>query len=157
MSDGLHVLVAVDDSPASERALAYAGTLLGRNAGARVCLLHVAGPLPADLASEHPSDERRDAQAAWMTRARDEARPVLESARATLTDAGVEPDAVQTRTVDAPSGDFAGAILEAAKAAACGTVVVGRDSITWAPQLFHRHVGEGVTRQGRGLAVWIVG
>lgn len=158
MSEEMRVMVAVDDSAGSERALDYAGALLGNVPHARLCLLHVLGPLPAELAStEPPSDDQRDAQAAWMMEAREGARPLLERAKQALLGAGIGGDAVESHTVDSPEGDLAKAILAAAREARCDTIVVGRDAISWAPQLFHRHVGEDVVHEGRGVAVWVVG
>ncbi len=158
MSEEMRIMVAVDDSVASERAVGYAGALLGDVPRVRLCLLHVLGPLPAELAiSEPPSADQRDAQAAWMMEAREAALPLLERARQALLGAGIGEDAVESHTVDSPEGDLASAILEAAREARCDTIVVGRDAISWAPQLFHRHVGENVVHEGRGVAVWVVG
>lgn len=45
--DAKRILIAVDDSQASHRAVAYVGQMLSGATGIQVCLLHVPAPMPA--------------------------------------------------------------------------------------------------------------
>jgi nucleotide-binding universal stress UspA family protein len=161
MNEPFHVVVAIDDSEASERALAYAGSVLRNADGVMIYPLHVLGPVPPELGGASgatPTESQRDIQAAWMTAARADARPLLERARSALENCGIPADAIKPRTTEVSSGDdVAEAIVIGARSLGCGTVVVGRDSISWVPQLFYRHIAETVARDAGGMAVWIVG
>ncbi len=161
MNEQLRVLVAVDDSEASERALTYTGGLLAGRDGARIYPVHVLGPLPPELLGsegEAISDDRRNRQAAWMAEARSDAKPLLDKACRLLEGSGVRAGAIEPRTVECTKDDaVADTIVEAARASGCGTIVVGRESVSWAPQLFYRHIGETVVKEAADLAVWIVG
>jgi nucleotide-binding universal stress UspA family protein len=157
----VRVLVAVEASQASDQALEYAGAVLAGVPGVQVHPVHVVGPLPPDLRSgpgERVSDERRNAQAVWMTAARDEAKGVLERAAQRLRGAGIDAAAISPRVAELPSGtDVAACILEAARDLECDTIVVGREAISWVPSLLHPHVAERVARRATHAAVWIVG
>lgn len=119
--------------------------------------LHVLGPLPEALLGA-VSEQTRDAQAVWMADARASTKPLLEKARFTLERCGLAADTVEPRTAEAAKADdVAKMIVQAARSLDCCTVVVGRDSISWAPQLFYRHIAETVAREAGHMAVWIVG
>src|SRR5438093_9703499 len=64
MSNAKHILIAVDDSEASYRAVTYVGSIIGGCEGFRVCLLHALSPLPRELlefgGSEDPQQEERE-------------------------------------------------------------------------------------------------
>ena len=157
MRDPMRFLIAVDDSASSSQALSYAAEILPSAPDIRVVLLHALGPLPRLLADPDPTPEKRDDQAAWLLRARADAMPMLERAKEFLVAAGLDDDRIEAHSIDCPSGEFAEAILRAAGGADCGTIILGRDAISWAPQLLHRHIGERVVQGGKDLAVWLVG
>src|SRR5262249_21796494 len=64
MSNAKHILIAVDDSEASYRAVAYVGSIMSGCEGFRVCLLHALPPLPREFlefgGSEDPQQEERE-------------------------------------------------------------------------------------------------
>jgi nucleotide-binding universal stress UspA family protein len=167
MSNAKHILIAVDDSEASYRAVTYVGSLIGGCEGFRVCLLHALPPLPRELlefgGSEEPQQEERGeaclktAQAHWIEAVAQAAEPVFTRARHILHEARVPEDAVETQIVDTVNTqDTVLDILETAHARHCGTVVVGRESVHGLKALWTSHVSDAVMRQGEGLAVWVI-
>ena len=52
--------------------------------------------------------------------------------------------------------DFVRELLETAHKQNCGTIVVGRESYPSFKEMFHHHVGEELTRNGQGFAIWVV-
>jgi len=155
----LRVLVAVDASPASDRAVEYTGRVLGTLEGVQLYLVHVVGPLPDGVRAapgETLTNTRRDEQAAWMATAREDARGVLERAAQRLRSAGIDERAISLRTAELANGTVATCVLEAARDLDCDTIVVGREAITWVPNLLHPHIGERVVREATHAAVWIV-
>jgi nucleotide-binding universal stress UspA family protein len=167
MSNAKHILIAVDDSEASYRAVTYVGSIIGGCEGFRVCLLHALPPLPRELlefgGSEDPQQEEREEacikaeQARWIEAVAQAAEPVFTRAKHMLREARVPEDAVQTQIVDTVNTqDTVLDILEAAHARHCGTVVVGRKSYHGLTALVTSHVSDELISQGEGLTVWVV-
>ena len=167
MSNAKHILIAVDDSEASYRAVTYVGSIMRGGEGFRVCLLHVLPPLPRELlefgGSEDPQQEEREEtrikteQAHWIEAVAQAAEPVFTRAKHILHAARVPADAVETQIVDTVNTqDIVLNILETAHARHCGTVVVGRQSYHGLKVLLTSHVSDALISQGNGLAVWVV-
>jgi len=161
------ILVAIDDSEASNRALTYLATWLRGKNDFCVRLFHVLRPLPPELLEfpgsenlteeEKLAEEKKTAQARWLEAAEDAARPVFTKAKTILQTAHVPTDNVETQVAATESGrDVVTAILEEAEGSRCRTVVVGRKSFSWFQELFQYHVGDDLVRRSQGLTVWIV-
>ena len=167
MSNAKHILIAVDDSEASYRAVTYVGSILRGGEGFRVCLLHALPPLPRELlefgGSGDPQYEEREemhlhtAQARWSEAAAQAAEPVFTRAKQILHAAHVPADAVETQIVDTVNTqDIVLDILETAHARHCGTVVVGRQAHHGLKALLTSHVSDALISQGESLAIWVV-
>ena len=167
MANAKHILIAVDDSEASYRAVAYVGDILSGCEGFRVCLLHALPPLPREFlefgGSEDPQQEEREEtrlqteQARWSEAAAQAAEPVFTRAKQILHAAHVPADAVETQMVDTVNTqDIVYNILETAHARHCGTVVVGRQAHHGLKALLTSHVSDVLMSQGEGLAIWVV-
>jgi nucleotide-binding universal stress UspA family protein len=153
-----HLLVAVDTSEVSERALAYVGELMGGRHDMRVLLLHVPRPVPPELLEfggrENPTEEETGEAALqsdrtdWLERERLAAAPMLERAKTQLHKAGVPKEAVDTKIVPSnPNESLGSAILEVAHQKHCGTVVVGYSAFSGFQEL---------RQKAEGLAIWVV-
>ncbi len=167
MSNAKHILIAVDDSEASYRAVAYVGSIMRGCEGFRVCLLHALPPLPREFlefgGSEDPQQEEREEtrlqteQARWIEAVAQAAEPVFTRAKHILHAARVPEDAVETQMVDTVNTqDIVLNILETAHARHCGTVVVGRQAHHGLKALLTSHVSDALISQGEGLAIWVV-
>jgi len=167
MPNAKNILIAVDDSEASYRAVTYVGRIIGGRQDFRVCLLHASPPLPRELlefggSSEPQQEEQEEArlhaeQARWLEAVAQAAEPVFTRAKRILHEAHVPVDAVETQITDTVNTqDIVLDILEAARARHCGTVVVGRESFHGLRALFTSHVGDTLMRQAHDLAVWVV-
>ena len=110
MSNAKHILIAVDDSEASYRAVTYVGSIMSGGEGFRVCLLHALPPLPREVlefgGSGAPQQEEWEAarlhteQARWIEAVAQAAEPVFTRAKQILHEARVPADAVETQIVD---------------------------------------------------------
>src|SRR5262249_694441 len=167
MPNAKHMLLAVDDSEASYRAVTYVGSIIGGCEGFRVCLLHALPPLPRELlefggSSDPQQEEREEAcikveQARWIEAVAQTAEPVFTRAKHILHEARVPEDVVETQIVDTVNTqDTVLDILEAAHAHHCSTVVVGRESFHGLKALLTSHVSDELISQGDGLTVWVV-
>jgi nucleotide-binding universal stress UspA family protein len=162
-----NILVAIDDSDASDRAVSYVGQVTGGNTGFQILLFHIPAPMPPGLlefgGAEDPRQERRaeaelrGAQAAWVEKVEKKAQLIFARATAILRQAQVPEEAVKTQLFTPPAEqDLDTSILEAARVNECGTVVVGHKSFSWLKELFQAHVAEKLMERAQHLAVWIV-
>ena len=162
-----NVLISVDGSEASMRAVSYVADMMGTHEALGVHLLHVLPPIPPELlefgGSENPeqehrlSEELKLAQSQWIDRTKMEAEPIFEEARTILLDSGMSPDFVQTEfctSIHRP--DVVRDVLEAAHKWNCGTIVVGRHSFPWLKEKLGHHVAEDLVRKGQGFTIWVV-
>jgi K+-sensing histidine kinase KdpD len=167
MHNAKRLLIAVDDSEASYRAVTYVGCIIGGCEDFRVCLLHALPPLPRELlacggSSDPQQEEQEEArikteQSRWVEAVVHAAEPVFTRAKGILHEAHVSADAVETQITDTVNTqDTVLDILEAARAQQCGTVVVGRESFHGLKALLTSHVGDTLIRQAQGLTVWVV-
>jgi nucleotide-binding universal stress UspA family protein len=162
-----HLLIAVDASEVSKRALAYVAELMDGREDIRVLLLHAAKPVPPKLlefgGSENPEEEKtaeaalQAARTDWVQREDRAAARMFARARALLRRAGVPEEVVDTQTVAwDPNETLDSAILEVAQEKHCGTVVVGYAAFSWFQERLHAHLAEALLRKAAGIAIWIV-
>ncbi len=161
------ILIAVDDSEASRKAVTYVSKMVRGREPIHICLFHVLPPIPPKLlefgGAEDPQKEQllstdlNTAQAQWMEKAKTAAQLSLNTAQTILRDHGMSQHNISTRlssSIHKPN--VVREILEAAKQWDCGTVVVGRKTLPWLQELFHRHIGEELVQKGQGFSVWVV-
>ena len=129
------ILVAVDGSEASERAVEYVAEMVKGRPGHFVHLVHV---LSAD----------EDTAAA---------RAMLERLRNRLHAAGMAEDRVDSGALRVrPDVSMTEGLLDTARERSCGTIVMGRNSLPRHRELFHRHPADELVREARGFTLWIV-
>jgi len=162
------ILLAVEDSEASMKAVAYVADMVQGREAIHICLFHALPPIPPRLleyggTEEHQNEqalhtELKSAQTEWIEKAKDAVQPVMTRARAILQDHGVSQSHISTHfSHTIHKLDIVREILNAAKQSHCGTVVVGRHRLPWVQDLFHHHTAEGLIEQGQELTVWVVG
>ncbi len=161
------VLVAVDESAASRKAVEYVGRILAHRpeTAVAVVLFHVI-EAPADLFPREgdPATGRIIEQAMrdWSTRAVTRCQNQLERYRELLIAAGVPAVAVHSKyrldeaRPEATRVAAALAIIEEARTGGYTTVVLGRRGSSNVPELFLGGVAEKVSRHVPGVTVWIV-
>ena len=161
----IRILIAVDDSDASHKAVEYVCAMIDGRPGYHVCLLHglPEGPPFEHGGSENPAlEEIVDAslhkrRAAWMKREQQSAQPMLEKAKVILRGGQVSEHAINTRFAFAYNVDaLVTEILQAAKAENCDTIVVGRETFTGLDRIFRHHVADDLIRRGQGYTIWVV-
>jgi nucleotide-binding universal stress UspA family protein len=158
-----NLLIAVDDSEATARAVTYVAAIVGRHRDVRLHLFHVAPIVPACLELGGSEDvqveanrkaERATSRLDFLA---DLARAVFAQAQAILDRVGVPASAVNTHVLTTINGeDVIQNLLEAAQTHACDTIVVGRQSHSWLRELVQGHVADELVRQGEGLTIWVV-
>jgi K+-sensing histidine kinase KdpD len=134
MSDE-RILVAVDGSPASERAVEYVAQMVQARPDHYVHLVHV-------LTGDEDIDD---------------ARALLERLRGRLQAAGLAGDRVDGGALTVRSDvSMIEGLLDTARDQSCGTVVMGRNSLPRHRELFHSHPADELVRAAAGFTLWIV-
>ena len=161
------ILVAIDDSDIAQRVVAYVAQMVRGKTGVHVRLFHILPPLPPRLlefpGTEDPQEEARmnaelhAAQERWVKQAEQDARPILENARAKLLEAEMPAQAVEVHcTPSVGQHEVAALILEAARASQCGMIVVGKDSYSRLTEFFHQHVGDKLQQKEHAFDIQVV-
>jgi nucleotide-binding universal stress UspA family protein len=160
----MRILLAVDESENSHRAVKYVGSLLSRTPDTAVTLFHVLKPMPRELlehgGSENPAGEAqlgqqlRDEQEAWIRKEGESESHVLSKACETLTQAGFDRSQVTLKF--GHEDGIAGNILEEARNGKHETIVVGRHGTSRVKRLFGGGVTDQLLRDAKGFAIWVV-
>ncbi|NGZ02062.1 MAG: hypothetical protein CV090_03305 [Nitrospira sp. WS238] len=161
------VLIAVEESASSLKAVSYVSQILRGRTDVRVRLLHVLPSIPPVYlefgGAEHPeleqrlSGELRQDQARWIETAKRQAHVSLDKARTILIQSGVSPHDVSTSfALPIHRPNVAQEILKVAQEWDCGTLVVGRHAHSRIRKMGSTDVGEDLIRKGQGFAIWVV-
>jgi nucleotide-binding universal stress UspA family protein len=152
------ILIAVDGSSASQRAVDYVGLMEGAMIrGLRVTLFFVMNPVPPFMRREGASDPemyRRTRQLEKKNLA--QAQEVLEEAKARLVEHGMDEGRVETKALPRAS-DPARDILFEAEQGMYDALVMGRRGLSKAQELFVGSVTNKVVQHAERLPLWIVG
>jgi nucleotide-binding universal stress UspA family protein len=161
-----HVLLAVDESEASDRAVEYTAEMLGGAAGFHVGLLHL--ELPPHMlewggaeevaVEDRVSAERRADYGEMETKAVAEGRTMLQRYRTRLAEHRIEAEVLLVQFEEPLSRKtIAEHILKTAKERGYGTIVVGRHLFSFWERIFQRHVGETLVHTGEDVTIWVIG
>ncbi|MGC3972777.1 MAG: universal stress protein [Nitrospira sp.] len=160
-----NILIAVDDSDGSVRALHYVGALFRDIQNVKVTLFHVLSPMPRELmehgGSENPETEHhlgeqlRKDQEAWIRAEGALEYPILVKALEQLGQTGFPLDHVTLKL--GYERDIADSIMDETKAGGYGTVVVTRYGPTGTKRLFSSRITDRLVRDLSGVALWVLG
>lgn len=161
----MNVLIAIDGSDASKKAVSFVGRTLGRSAtkDVAVTLFHVVESLPDFVLSRTSSDDAfRQVAHEWFEANRREGETLLVRQKEVLVDAGIPADAVQTKVEikeglpEARQVLAALSIIDEMQQGTYDVVCLGRRGGSVSGGSFPGSVAEKVLREARGKAVWVV-
>jgi nucleotide-binding universal stress UspA family protein len=145
-----HLLIAVDGSEGSAKAVYYVADLLGPFPGFRISLLHVI-LLPRD--EDFPGFPSREE----AVRAREgEARTFLERYREMLVQGGFPPEKVNTALHGTDREAVAEAILKKHEEIGSCTIVLGRRGMSQQEEFLFGSVSSRVVHKARRCSVWVI-
>ena len=165
MKDSKRLLILVNDTEASYKAVVYVSAMIDGRPGYHICLLHGLpwGPTFEHGGAEDPRLEKAlDRRAGkkweeWVEQEKQSAQPMLEKAKSILHSAQGHEDAITMRFAFAYNvDDLVTEILNAAQAETCDTIVVGRGTFIGLDRIFKRHVADDLIRRGQGHTIWVV-
>ena len=158
------ILIAVDDSEHSARALRYVGTLLRDARDVQITLFHVLKPMPRELlehgGSENPVDEGRLAtelqqdQENWVRAESVMESPILVNALELLGQTGFPLDRVALKF--GHEDDIAHTILDEARTGGYGTIVISRQGSNGMKRFFGGGITDQLLRDASDYTLWVV-
>ncbi len=140
-----HLLVAVDGSESSEKAVLYVADFLGDSPGFRVTLFHVLGEIPE---GEEDGGERSEGE--------ERARSELERYRTILGEAGFPPEKVETVVIPGGGKPVAEMIMKGQAELGSCTIVIGRRRKSRKEEFLFGSVSSRLVKQARMCSVWVV-
>lgn len=161
----MNVLVCVDHSEESKKALRFAGQLVaGAGSGNSVTLCHVSESLPAYLLSDEPQPglTLRSAARQIAAQADAEGQKLLAAQKDVLTAAGVAAGSIKTKLIqtaaspEAKQVAAAAAIIDEMKSGGYHVVCLGRRGASQLSPTFVGGVAEKVLRAAQGQTVCVV-
>ena len=145
-----HLLIAVDESDSSRRAVLYVADFLGGFPGFTVTLISIIPDVEEDF-----FDSEAELNV-WTRGKLDSANKMLENYSRILIQSGFPDDKVRFRSCIGETKSFADAILETRCDLTCCTVVVGRHHKTKAEEFLFGSTSSRLIHEAKGCAVWVV-
>lgn len=157
------VLIAVDGSRNSLRAVEYAGLVFAPNPEARLVLFQI---LPAISRMNLDKEEIKNIDARkverpdlaglyWRLEDEEEMHQFFAEAKDLLVQAGLKPKQIKSK-FGVKKGEIADAILEEAELGNYDTLILGRRGLSRVREFFLGSVSTKVVREARGCAVCVV-
>ncbi|MEE4112011.1 MAG: universal stress protein [Desulfobacteraceae bacterium] len=145
-----HIVIAVDGSENSRRAVAYVGGLIGGRTGFTVTLLHVIHAPEEDFFASPPERER------WVKSGRKKVDSWTTDYRDLLIADGVDAGDTSILTVERDGPSLAQLILAEMTRLEAGTIVLGRQGLSRKEEFLFGSVSKQIVSHARNCTVWVV-
>ncbi len=153
------LLIVVDESPATRKALQYVAHMAAGRPNVRVCLAHSLLSPPPQLVELRGAEKGRlkAFKSRWISTVEMTEHRALERANAVLRKGGLARGASEAHYCYLVDGTRATQeILKLAQMRKCDTIVIARTSLPWLNELIHGDPAEELVRQGKGFTIWVV-
>jgi nucleotide-binding universal stress UspA family protein len=144
------ILIAVNASENSCRAVSYVSKILRGFSGFHVVFLHVIDPPEEDYFSCRAEQEK------WMVQHRIEIDRLLEGYRQILIQEGFDPKALSLRKTLRFRPSVAECILEEQHRLGSGTIVVGRQALSRSEEFLFGSISSKIVSHAKNCTVWVV-
>ncbi len=145
-----HLLIAVDESDSSSRAVLYVADFLGGFPGFRVTLLSI---IPEPEEDFFDTDEEMKV---WVRDKIDATSKMLENYRQIMIQAGFPEDKVRYSACVGEAKAFSEAILETRCDLSCCTIVVGSHHKSKTEEFLFGSTSSKLIHEAKNCAVWVV-
>jgi nucleotide-binding universal stress UspA family protein len=145
------LLIVVDESLATRKALQYVAKMVAGRPHFRVCLAHSLLAPPRQLVELRGAEKGRlrAYKSGWISAREITEQRALDRANVVLRQGGIARGAIEAHFCYLVDGTRATKeILALARARRCDTVVIGRRSLSWLGELINTHPAEELVRQG---------
>ena len=145
-----NILIAVDESANSLRAVSYVAALLEGMKGFRFFVLHIINEPGEDFFA---SNGEKDA---WLAKKQQAAEQILAGAENLLVGRGFDPKVVTTSARVRYCPSVAECILAEARSSQSETIVVGRKGVSRREEFLFGSVSNRIIHKARDCTVWVV-
>jgi len=145
-----NILIAVDESENSRRAVEYVAGILEGMKGFKISVLHVIREPEED---EFPVEGEKEI---WVYAHQQQVDRMLEEYREILLNSGFEPGDVSTRSTFRDCPSMADCILAERDLLDCATLVVGRKGLSRKEEFLFGSISGKIVRTARNCTVWVV-
>jgi nucleotide-binding universal stress UspA family protein len=145
-----HLLVAVDQTDNSKRAVLYVADFLGGFPGFRVTLLSI---VPEPEGDFFDTEAEKDD---WTMKKMEEANKMLQNYQQILIQSGFPADKVRIRSCVNEKKALSEAILQSQCGLSCCTVVVGRHHKSKSEEFLFGSTSNKIIHEAKNCAVWVV-
>ena len=155
------ILIAVDGSEGSLRAVDYVGRQFSGMEDLRITLLHVLPYVPTSfwddghILTKEERQVRKEVVDIWLRNQQLKLEPIFRPAKDALLRRGIRDEQIDTKGIS-DSADVAGSILEEVADGGYQTLVLGRRGLSPAKRLLMGSVTSKIIDHGAGNAVCIV-
>ncbi len=155
------LLIAVDGSPCSTKAVEHTARLFANDPEADITLFHVLPYVPTTfwddghILTPEERAEREKVIQKWLSNRMLQAQPIFDEAMEVLSANGLTAEQVTMKSVS-DSTDVAGSIIEEGKAGGYSMLIMGRCGHGRKVHPFMGSVTIKVVNEGAGLAICIV-
>jgi nucleotide-binding universal stress UspA family protein len=146
----LKVLVAVDDSEMSLRAVSYAGEMLKDLKAVKVHILHIINDPEEDFFPDMKQKEQ------WLIDEKKRMAPFLNRYREVLLENAIPGEHISLHLKVRSCPSIAECILNERKALDCKTVVIGRKGVSREEEFLFGSVSNRIIHKARACTVWVV-
>lgn len=151
MTNWQRILLAVDGSKTSVRAVQYVSKIAPLMSDVEICILHVYPEPPPDYYTE---GGRLDSYRALRE---ERAKEMLDEAAALLVAAGVAESRLGRRVSMAEGRTISEVVLEVQAEGDFGTVVTGKRGVSKAEEFLFGSISNALARHSKNFTSWIVG
>ncbi|MCF8053407.1 MAG: universal stress protein [Desulfobacterales bacterium] len=145
-----NILIAVDESENSQRAVSYVGQMLGGVEGFTVTVLNVINEPEEDF---FPTEEEKQK---WLKEHRQKIDEQLAVYKQQLVDAGFDKDALTTRSILKYCPSMAQCILAERDEKTYSTIVVGRQGLSRSEEFLFGSISSKIVNHAKNCTVWVV-
>jgi nucleotide-binding universal stress UspA family protein len=145
-----NILIAVDESHNSQRAVIYVGKLLGGFRGFKITVLHVISQPEEDYFNNICYEDQ------WYNEYRTKVDKMLYEYRTILVDLGFNPEDVSTRSTIRYCPSMAECIITELDNMEYSTLVVGRKGLTYKEEFLLGSISGKIVRTAKNCTVWVV-
>jgi nucleotide-binding universal stress UspA family protein len=144
------ILISIDESTTSQRALQYVGRLIGTIPGFDITVLHIIEDPPEDF---FPN---KNARKKYFDEKTGIAKDLLNNAQKTLQSNGIPGDSIHIISEIRAYRSLATSILEEQKNGGYGTLVVGRRDRSKQEEILLGSVSRRIVQTAKNCAIWVV-
>ena len=157
------ILIPIDGSEGASKAVDYAGKQFTGIGDLRITLYHVSLGVPPELwddghiLNEEEKTARRKVLDKWLTNQQAKIESVFQPAIESLTQNGIKPKQIETKSVSESVRNTAECILAEAKAGGYQTLIMGRCGASTTAHALMGSIANKIISRAAGIAVCLVG